>query len=365
MNERTMQFRIGMFVIVAGLVLTMLIVWFGESPALFRAVSYVTVHYSEAPGVGEGIPVRKSGIRVGEVVSIRFDDRPGQPDGVLVTLSLEKKYKIHAGSVPKITRALIGDVSIDLMPGEGQGLLATSTSPVGAPIIEGAVAPDPSNALAAATDAFQNVKGTLESIDSAAKGIAKLSKKAEGIDEFLASFRDAARKVGGLADELDAVVKTSKSDFPEAIAGIRQAADKFNKTFDEQARANLQATFRQLASSTSKLDKIFSDFQPVARDLAADPSKTPTTNLGQVLLRMNRITSDVGLLTAALRTYDSSGRAQLNTSGTIQKLFTSSELYDTLHEVVRGARVVVANANRFAEKIANDPAAIGRGVLNR
>ena len=36
MNERVMQFRIGMFVIVAGLVLTMMIVWFGESPSLFR-----------------------------------------------------------------------------------------------------------------------------------------------------------------------------------------------------------------------------------------------------------------------------------------------------------------------------------------
>ena len=36
MNERVMQFRIGMFVIVAGLVLTMLVVWFGESPQLFR-----------------------------------------------------------------------------------------------------------------------------------------------------------------------------------------------------------------------------------------------------------------------------------------------------------------------------------------
>jgi len=35
MNERVMQFRIGMFVIVAGLVLTMLIVWFGESQVLY------------------------------------------------------------------------------------------------------------------------------------------------------------------------------------------------------------------------------------------------------------------------------------------------------------------------------------------
>src|SRR3954464_6008944 len=102
MNERVMQFRIGMFVIVAGLVLTMLVVWFGESPSIFRDQAYVTVHYTEAPGVSEGIPVRKSGIRIGEVESIRFDERPDQPDGVLVTLALERKYRLREGSVPRI-----------------------------------------------------------------------------------------------------------------------------------------------------------------------------------------------------------------------------------------------------------------------
>ena len=126
MNERVMQFRIGMFVIVAGLVLTMLIVWFGESPQLFRDHVYVVVHYIEAPGVAEGIPVRKSGIRVGEVMSIVFDDRPNQPDGVLVTLSLDRKFRIKEGSVPQLSRSLIGDVTIDLLPGTGPGLIATS-----------------------------------------------------------------------------------------------------------------------------------------------------------------------------------------------------------------------------------------------
>lgn len=47
MNERVMQFRIGMFVIFAGLVLTMLIVWFGESPSLFREQAFVIVRYDE------------------------------------------------------------------------------------------------------------------------------------------------------------------------------------------------------------------------------------------------------------------------------------------------------------------------------
>ena len=75
MNERLMQFRIGMFVIVAGLVLTMMIVWFGESPAILRDQVYLKVRYAEAPGVLEGVPVRKSGIRIGEVFDIAFDEQ--------------------------------------------------------------------------------------------------------------------------------------------------------------------------------------------------------------------------------------------------------------------------------------------------
>ena len=93
MNERVMQFRIGMFVIVAGLVLTMLIVWFGESPTLFRDNAYVTVHFIEAPGIDVGIPVRKSGIRIGEVAELKFDDRRPEAQGVLVTLAIERKYR--------------------------------------------------------------------------------------------------------------------------------------------------------------------------------------------------------------------------------------------------------------------------------
>ena len=56
MNERVMQFRIGMFVIVAGLVLTMLIVWFGESPSLLPRPRVRPVRYDEAPGRGRGDP---------------------------------------------------------------------------------------------------------------------------------------------------------------------------------------------------------------------------------------------------------------------------------------------------------------------
>ena len=54
MNERLMQFRIGMFVIVAGLVLTMMIIWFGESPAILRDQVYLRVRYCRSPWRSRG-----------------------------------------------------------------------------------------------------------------------------------------------------------------------------------------------------------------------------------------------------------------------------------------------------------------------
>ncbi len=368
MNERVMQFRIGMFVIVAGLVLTMLIVWFGESPALFRSQTYVTVHYSEAPGVSEGIPVRKSGIRIGEVSAIRFDDRPGKPDGVLVTLALDNKYKLRAGSVPRISRALIGDVAIDMMPSESPEEMVTGRTPKASPVIEGAVAPDPANALASATEAFENVKGTLTSIDQAAKGIAAVTGKAGNIDELFASIRDMGKKVGTLAEDLDKMASASGGDLPSTLSNIRQLTDKLNTTLDEKTRADFKTSVRQLTSGSARLDKVLSDLEPLAEDLGQQPGSVPKTGFGQTVSRLNRITYDMSLLTAQL----GDGKGRLNPNGSVQKLILSPELYDNFNgvalsarEVMNGAKKLVSNFNKFAERIANDPGAISRGALQR
>ncbi len=355
MNERVMQFRIGMFVIVAGLVLTMMIVWFGESPSLFRDRAYVTVHYPEAPGVSEGIPVRKSGIRVGEVASIRFDDRPDHGDGVLVTLAMERKYKIREGSVPRIARALIGDVSIDLLPSPKTTPMTMAADPEHAPIIEGDVAPDPSQALEAATSAFQNVKGTLESIDGAAKGIARVAKRAEGVDAFLSNWSGVGAKVNTIVD-----------DARPALASIRQVAEKIDKTLDPQAQDNLKTGIERFAALSAKLDGILADFRPLAKDLGADSRALPTTKAGMMIQHLNRVAYDLSLLTTRME----DGHGGLNEQGTIQKLFLDSSLHDDIRGAAIAARTVFAEAktvmknfSAFAERIARNPSELTRGAL--
>ncbi len=368
MNERVMQFRIGMFVIVAGLVLAMMIVWFGESPSLFRDHVFVRVRYQDAPGVSEGIPVRKSGIRIGEVAAIVFDARKDQPDGVLVTLSLERKYKLKAGSVPRLSRSLIGDVAIDILPGAGPGDLKTASSPANAPIIEGEVTPDPSKALAAATVAFEKAGETLKSIDLAATGIAKMTKSAENLDEFLATWQTTGKNMAAAAEGVDRFIKANESDFHPTLVNLRETSKKLNDTFSPQTQAALQSGVERFANASARLDAGLADLAPLLKDLGAPVDFLPTTNFGQTVVRMNRISAEVGLLTRLL----SDGRGRLNTNGSLQKLLTRAELHDNLNrlsvsanEVMAGLRPILVSFRKFADKIASDPGSISRGALQR
>jgi phospholipid/cholesterol/gamma-HCH transport system substrate-binding protein len=368
MNERVMQFRIGMFVIVAGLVLTMMIVWFGESPALFRDQVYVTVHYTEAPGVAEGIAVRKSGIRIGEVTAIAFDDRPNQPDGVLVTLALDRKYRNKAGSVPRLSRSLIGDVTIDMLPGTGPGPMPTSTSPLHAPIIEGSVAPDPSKALQAASETFQKVGGTLASIDQAATGIAKMTQNADKLTTFLDTWSQTGKNVSAAANRIDAFINANQDNFQPAVANLREVSQNLNATLDPETQAALKSGIKQFSSASARLDNSLALASPLFNDLGAPVTSLPTTDFGQTLRRLNRISTDINLLTRNLN----DGKGNLNPNGSLQKLILRGELYDNFNRLATAAndafagfKPVIASFKVFADKVARDPSSMTRGALQR
>ena len=367
MNERVMQFRIGMFVIVAGLVLGMMIVWFGESPSLFRDHAFVKVRYSEAPGVAEGISVRKSGIRIGEVLSVNFDETPNRPEGVIVVLSLERKYKLRKDSVARITRSLIGDVVIDMMPGESTEFIKYGDTAAVAPEITGDVTPDPSKALAAATAAFEKVGGTLTAIETAANGFSKVAQKANNLDEFINTIGDTGRNISTAAKSLNRVILENEADIRPAVVNLRQVSDRLNAAISPETAAEFKTLTDRLNVVSAKLDASLNDIRPVLEDLGATAGRTtPVTNIGQAVLRINRIAADLTALTGSL----TDGKGRLNTNGSLQRLVTSPELFDNLSRMALSAngafdlaRPVIKALGVFADRIAKDPGAISRGVL--
>jgi phospholipid/cholesterol/gamma-HCH transport system substrate-binding protein len=368
MNERVMQFRIGMFVIVAGLVLTMLIVWFGESPSLLRDQVYIKARYAEAPGVLEGVAVRKSGIRVGEVVAIEFDHRPNQPDGVLVTMALERKYPIRQGSVPRLSRSLIGDVTIDLLPGTGEDPIPASRTPAEAPVIEGDTAVDPSKALAAATVAFEKAGETLKSINDAATGLTKITKNAEGLGDFLSTWTKTGKDLSLASGGIDRFIQANEQDFRTTLANLQETSRKLNNTLTPETQDSFKTAIARFSSASARLDAELNDIAPLMKDLGSPVKNTPTTDFGQTVRRFNRIASDFELLSAALR--NRSGT--LNTDGSLQKLLIQGDLYDNFNNMALSAsqalgqiKVVLASFREFAERVSRDPASMSRGMLQR
>ena len=233
-------------------------------------------------------------------------------------------------------------------------------------MIEGEIAPDPAKALEAATRVFDSAGDTLKSINEAAAGLAKVSKNAEKLDDFLGSVADAGKNVSKAAQGIENFIKTNESEFQPALANLREVAQKLNATFDPATQAAFKAGVDRFSSAAGKLDKGLAQIDPVFKDLGAPVNTTPSTDIGQAIRRINVIAADLELVTSKLR----DGRGGLNPDGTLQKLVTQAELHDNLNTMAISAtqalaqlKMVLASLKTFADKVARDPSAIGQGAL--
>src|SRR5262249_10640506 len=109
-----MRIRIGAFVLASLLLLAALITLFGSVPTLFKRQHGYTVTFHDAPGLSPGTPVRRSGVRIGQVSGVELNDETG---GVRVRLLIDTHYTLRRNDQPTLVVGLIGhDASIDLIP---------------------------------------------------------------------------------------------------------------------------------------------------------------------------------------------------------------------------------------------------------
>src|SRR5579859_2725989 len=105
MTERQLRFGLGVFAVVALVLLGTLIVLFGSLPTMFKRTHSYTVRFDDAPGVRAGTPVHRSGVRVGEVSDLRLDDGSGQ---VLVRIEVDPTYTVRRSEVPTLVIGILG-----------------------------------------------------------------------------------------------------------------------------------------------------------------------------------------------------------------------------------------------------------------
>lgn len=118
MDERVIQFRIGVMVLATALSAAILITMFSTRKGVFRPTKTIMVHFREAPGVSPNTPVRKNGILIGRVSEVALSDE--MPEyahlgGALVTLEIEEERKIYDDEDCWIRRTLLGDAVIEFV----------------------------------------------------------------------------------------------------------------------------------------------------------------------------------------------------------------------------------------------------------
>ena len=220
MNEQALRFRIGVFVLAALLLLAVLITLFGSFPRLFVARDDYTVVFDDAPGVEPGTPVRRSGVRVGEVKRVSLEDN----GKVHLLISIEHPYTIRKSDRPTLVHGVLGgDMSIDFIPVRDQQQADNTPVPPGEEL-KGVQQPTVNTLLAQAKDVMPTTEETLNDIRNAVQTYEKM---APLLEETAREYRDLAKATREMVPELrktnDEVRELAKAS-REAVPEIKKAA---------------------------------------------------------------------------------------------------------------------------------------------
>lgn len=250
MSERGMRLRLGLFTLLAAGTLAGLIVLFAGAPRLFRQRVAYQVVFPDAPGLTPGTPVRRSGVRIGEVAGLELVPETGL---VRVTLSLDPRFPPRSLEDITVTRGLItNDTSVDFIPREsGKRDLGDPVSP-GADLV-GIPPPSTRAILAQAQEVLPSAQASLDQIR---RSVERFERAAPRLEEALANIRDAAGTIGEFVPEL----RRTNDEIRALAAGVRTLGPDVRKTNDQ-----LQVLLTNASRVAEEVDVLIRTNEPAVR----------------------------------------------------------------------------------------------------
>ena len=384
MDERVIKFRVGVMVLATLFIAGILVLLFGDTPSLVRDDYTIYMHFEDAPGVSEGTPVRKSGILIGRVRSVRFADQ----GGVIVEAEIYRNIKLYHSEVPQVSGSLLGgDVVIQFVrrsstvPSEpatvpdatGQAGQVPSVLTGAAdqePIKPAAPLPGPDQEVqpgeyiegTVAPNAFQvisNMQGDLgEAIKALSNAGNEVSKLAANVNKVLESNDEQINRIIGETETAITTFQTAMNNINDVI-GDPQVRDNLKKMADNLPQL--------LDDSRSTVNTIRTTMEGVDRNLRNMEGFTgPLGERGDEIV--NRIDRSVGQLDELLGIMSDFGRKLNSGQGSLNKLMNDPELYNSLLAsaqnvqcVTQELKPIMSDVRIFTDRIARHPEVIGLG----
>jgi phospholipid/cholesterol/gamma-HCH transport system substrate-binding protein len=364
MDERVIQFRVGVMVL-ATLIITVILVWmFGQGSS--RAVRgllpgkrpyTVFIRFPEAPGVNTDTPIRKSGIVIGRVVSVDFADPQYQRE-VLVKAAIDRDRKLFTDEECQLVRTVVGDSRLEIVAKRRGGPPAETVQPNGE--IPGTVISDPVQVVGKLEG---DLRETIRSVGDASDELRKFVKSVN--DLFGAEGDVPQRRV-----QLNELLRETR----DTLKTIRTAAESANTLLgggpdgDSQLRDTLRRNPRLVDKLTTTLTSVDGAVRSMAETMISarknlDNLQRFTGPMGdrgnEIAQGLSSVTSNFDALLGEIRTLT----ARLNNQdGSLGKLIHDPSLYNNLNraaeniqEISLRLRPVVEDVRVFTDKIARHP----------
>ena len=387
MDERVIQFRVGIVVICAALIVGILIFLFGEG---WSSQYTLYIQPKTAPGVTKNTPIRKNGILIGRVYEVESLD-----DAVRLTLKINSKEKIYENDVCEIgTASLLGDAVIDFLPGiENRGNVVEDGTMLATENIK--IETNPLEMLEMGGRLEKSIQDTLISIKNAGDTVTAVGKDIKG---FTSSINEAFNQEEGDA-------KQFFNRFAELSTKAETAITKFNKTMDsiekivgdDENQQNIAATIENVnrtaetlpglineatkvleeASETvasfrdvgSEVESNLKNLKPFTEALGKD-GPAITKQLAESMQGVDGLVVEINKLVGEVNQFVKS----VNSSeGSLNRLITDPTLYNNINQTVKNVRDIstqlrplIKDLRYVADGAARDPGQFGiRGALNR
>jgi len=112
MKQNTLEFAVGLFILIGFGAFVYLALQLGEVPFLRQGSTYVLrAEFDNVAGIKKGASVQVAGVTVGEVAEITLSDT----EAALLSLRIEKSLKVSVDSIASVkSQGIIGDKFIQL-----------------------------------------------------------------------------------------------------------------------------------------------------------------------------------------------------------------------------------------------------------
>jgi phospholipid/cholesterol/gamma-HCH transport system substrate-binding protein len=384
MNDQRIRLRVGLFVLGAFILLGILATMFSNFSGILVHHDQYTIVFKDAPGIGPGTPVRRSGIRIGEVKSVTLDDETGH---VRVVVLIEDHHPVRKNDQPTLVRGILGsDPSIDFIPRSANGAaLDRSPIPPGTELA-GSLGQD---VRALLNQTSELVPSTQETLNDIRKSIQSFEKLAPQLSDAIKEYQELAkathdllpelkktneeilvtsRNWGKVGERMDVLLRTNEDKLVKTLDNFNETIVRFGNVLNDENQRNLSATLRQsqqtierVQQAVAKTDEILANLQKTTRPMA-ERSDSIMKNLDESTAKLNQTLSESRELLHGYSQGD----------GTIRRFLNDPSLYNNLNDAAQVLVRLLPRLDRilhdlevFADKVARHPESLGvRGAVS-